>query len=140
MAVSRWGNKSFDNDKGGNDMDVFTELKEILTELLDLEDQEIAPETYLIAELGAESIDLLELAVAINAECGIKVNDNDIFLKPLRHYLRQAQDGGIDPKAYLAEKFPFLSGARIGEILSDIAQGPVIKVKDLTGYLAWKAC
>jgi acyl carrier protein len=119
-------------------LDPFLQIKEILINLLDIEDHEITPETYLIRDLGAESIDLLELAVAISAECGVQVNDNDIFLKPLRLYLGQAKENGIDPGDYLTDKFPFLTGPRIREILADIHLGPVLKVKDLTGYVAWK--
>lgn len=121
-------------------MNTFEQIKKILIDLLDIDGTEITPETYLIRDLGAESIDLLELAVAINANCGVKVNDNDIFLKPLRLYLTKAREGGCEPAVYLAEKFPFLTNTRIREILADIAQGPVLKVKDLTGYVAWKAC
>lgn len=121
-------------------MDTFEQIKKILITLLDIEGSVITPETYLIRDLGAESIDLLELAVAINAECGVKVNDDDIFLKPLRLYLKQAKEDGIDSAAYLAEKFPFLTDARISEILADITKGPVLKVKDLTGYIAWRTC
>jgi len=118
-------------------VDTFEQIKKILISLLDIEGSEITPETYLIRDLGAESIDLLELAVAINTECGVKVIDDDIFLKPLRLYLRQAKEGGIDSAAYLAERFPFLTDERINEILADIPKGPVIKVRDLTGYIAW---
>ena len=119
-------------------MNTFEQIKKILIDLLDIDGTEITPETYLIRDLGAELIDLLELAVAINANCGVKVNDDDIFLKPLRLYIKQAREGESDPAIYLAEKFPFLTNTRIKEILTDVAQGPVLKVKDLTGYVAWK--
>ncbi len=39
---------------------------------------DMTPETLLIQELGAESIDLLELAVAINSRFKISVKDDEI--------------------------------------------------------------
>jgi acyl carrier protein len=60
-------------------MDIFTEIKKILMEILDLEGQSVTPESLLMQELGAESIDLLELAAALNARFKIEVREEDIF-------------------------------------------------------------
>lgn len=117
-------------------MDIFGEIKEILTELLDIEPEEIEPESYVIRDLGAESIDLLELAVELNASFKIEIADDEVFLKKLRLYLTEVQETGADTVAYLGEKFPFLTRDRIKEILSDLEAGPVLKVKDLIDYVA----
>ena len=103
-------------------MEIFAEIKNILAELLDLEDREITPESYLIRELGAESIDLLEMAVALNARFGIEINEGGIFLKDLR-----SRPG--------VKKIPFLTELRRHEIASDLEGGPVLKVKDLVSYV-----
>jgi acyl carrier protein len=60
-------------------MDIFAEIKKILMEILDLEGQSVTPESLLMQELGAESIDLLELAAALNARFKIEVREEDIF-------------------------------------------------------------
>jgi acyl carrier protein len=60
-------------------MDIFAEIKKILMEILDLEGQAVTPESLLMQELGAESIDLLELAAALNARFKIEVREEDIF-------------------------------------------------------------
>ncbi len=119
-------------------MDTLDEIKKILTEILDIEGQEITPETYLVRELGTESIDLLELAVAINAHFHIEVKDDEIFVKALRLHLQKAKDEGFDPAKYLAESYPALTTARIEEILADIEGGPVLKVKDVQSYIEWQ--
>lgn len=119
-------------------MEIFQQIKEILTELLDIEEREITPESYLIRDLGVESIDLLELAVEINARWRIKVNDDDIFLRSLRLYLKQAKENQMDSVLYLAGKFPFLTEGRIREILADLERGPTLKVKDLVSYIVWQ--
>ncbi len=105
-------------------------------EILDIEEEEITPETYVVRELDAESIDLLELAVELNAKFNIDINDDDIFLKTLRLYLAEAREAKKNPAQLLALKYPHISPARIKEILKDLEDGPVLKVKDLRDYVA----
>ena len=119
-------------------MDIFRKIKEILTELLDIEEEEITPETYIVRDLGAESIDFLELAVALNSRFKIKIDDDEIFLGKLRLYLTEAEHEKKDVLLYLAGKFPFLSVKRIKEITADLDGGPVLKVKDLISYVSWR--
>jgi len=117
-------------------MDILEEITKILADILDIEGREITPETYLIRELGAESIDLLELSVAINARFQIEVNDDELFLRTMRLHLRTAAEEGKDAVGYLAEKYPALTVARVAEILADMGGGPVLRVKDIISYIA----
>jgi len=119
-------------------MDIFGEIKEILTEILDIEDLAITENTYVIRELGAESIDLLELAVALNSRFNVDIKDDEIFLRTLRLYITEAKEHGKDIMQYLLHKFPFLAESRIEEILSDLEGGPVLKVEDLVSYVSWR--
>jgi len=116
-------------------MDVFKKVKDILMELLDVEDYEITPETYLVRDLEVESIDMLELAVSFNAAFDIEVNDDDLFLKDIRSYIPDnTKLEGSMVKA-INEKYPFLSQGRIKEIIYDLQGGPTLKVKDLISYI-----
>lgn len=118
-------------------MDILEEITKILADILDIEGREITPETYLIRELGAESIDLLELSVAINARFQIEVNDDELFLRTMRLHLRTAAEEGKDAVGYLAEKYPALTVARVAEIMADMGGGPVLRVKDIISYITW---
>ncbi len=106
-------------------MDIFCEIRKILSDILDIDEQAVTKETYLIRDLGAESIDLLEIAAALRTRFGIDVNEADIFL----------QGAQIRPTS---ESAPFLPAERIVEIAGDAAGGLVIKVKDLESYVDWK--
>ena len=140
MAVSQPENErnilSRTAESGGH-MDVLAELKKILEELLDLEDREITPETLLIQDLGAESIDLLELAVTINSRFRITVKDDEIFLTRFRLYSTEAQQQGKDTVHYIGGKYPFLGEERIAEIMAHIKEGPQLKIKDLISYVTY---
>jgi acyl carrier protein len=119
-------------------MDVFSGIRESLTEILDVEAGSITAETYIMRELGAESIDLLELSVAINARFGIEINDDELFLRTLRICLNEAAEKNGDAAVYLGERFPFLDAGRIGEVMANLDGGPVLKVKDLMAYTSWR--
>lgn len=119
-------------------MDIFGEIKKILTEILDIEDMAITENTYVIRELGAESIDLLELAVALNSIFNVDIKDDEIFLRTFRLYITEAKESGKDIVQYLLHKFPFLVKSRIEEILSDLEGGPALKVEDLISYVSWQ--
>jgi acyl carrier protein len=120
-------------------MDVFAGLKKIIEDLLDLENREITPETLLIQDLGAESIDLLELAVTIDSRFKVAVKDDEIFLTRFRLYFTEAEKQGNDAVHYLAGKYPFLGEDRIAEIMAHIKEGPQLRIKDLISYIAYRS-
>ena len=107
-------------------------------DILDIEGLHINEETYLIRDLGVESIDLLELAVSLNAKFKTEINDDVIYLKQLRLFIDEANQQKSDASQSLSEKYPFLSPDRIKEILADLEGGPVLKVKDLISYVKWQ--
>jgi acyl carrier protein len=114
-------------------MDILTEIQKILMEMLDLEGQAVTPESLLIEELGAESIDLLELAAALNARFKIEVREEDIFLRGFEL---------ADKGARSREAYPFLTDERFREITADHKDRqpgiPAVRVKDLVSYVAWQ--
>jgi len=129
-------------------MDIFKKIQELFAEILDIERNEISPDTYIFGALGTESIDLMELAVEINSEFNIDVIDDDIFLRRLREYISdiqtknrdKSQSEGCNPVAYIKRKYPFLSEKRIIEIIKDIEgeldfDKPILKVKDIVDYV-----
>lgn len=119
-------------------MNVFEGIRESLTEILDVEPDCITPETYLVRDLSAESIDLLELSVALNARFKIEMNEDQVFLKTLRLCLNQAPQDGDSAAGRIAGEFPHLGGERVGEILGDLDGGPVLRVKDIASYVSWR--
>jgi acyl carrier protein len=106
---------------------------------LDVDGDTITAETYLVRDLGVESIDFLEMAVALSSAFGIQVEDDETFLLDLRLYLEAAEEGSQDKVSFLSEKYPFLTRERIEEILHDLDGGPVLKVKDLIAYVDHRA-
>ena len=119
-------------------MTIIEEINEILTELLDIEPEEITPQSYLVRDLGVESIDFLELAVALNGRFGVDVHDDTVFLRNLRLHLAEASEGKADAKTSLKTVYAHLADDRVDAILSDLEDGPVLQVQDLESYVQWQ--
>lgn len=57
--------------------DIETKVKEIIAEQLSVPAEKIIPEAKFIDDLGADSLDLVELVMAFEEEFGIEVPDED---------------------------------------------------------------
>ncbi len=53
-------------------------IKEILVDNLDCKQEDIKPESLIMKDLGADSLDMVELAMAFEEEFGVKIETDDI--------------------------------------------------------------
>lgn len=116
-------------------MNTLETIRSILAEILDLDPTDITADTYIIRDLEAESIDLLEIGVAIQHRLGTQVDDDTLFLKNLRIQLARAEQNQTAPLDLLTETYPHLDATRLRQILDDVQAGPVLRVRDLVAYV-----
>jgi acyl carrier protein len=57
--------------------DIEARVKKIIAEQLGVEESQIAPEKAFVADLGADSLDTVELVMALEDEFGIEIPDED---------------------------------------------------------------
>ena len=55
----------------------FEKIKAIIVEQLGVEESEVTPEAHFIDDLGADSLDTVELVMALEEEFGIEISDED---------------------------------------------------------------
>jgi len=58
-------------------MSTFEKVKKIVVEQLGVKDEEITPEAKFTENLGADSLDTVELVMALEEEFGIEIPDED---------------------------------------------------------------
>jgi acyl carrier protein len=58
-------------------MDIYAALKEIIVDKLSVSEDQIKPESRFMEDLGADSLDVVELVMAIEEKFGIEVPDED---------------------------------------------------------------
>lgn len=59
------------------DSEVFDKVKEIVVEQLGVEETEVSPETSFVNDLGADSLDVVELVMALEEEFTLEIPDED---------------------------------------------------------------
>lgn len=59
------------------DQEVYGKVKEIVADLLDIDESEITPESKFQADLGADSLDLVELIMEFEERFGGEISDED---------------------------------------------------------------
>ncbi len=59
--------------------EIFQKVTETLTEALGVDDDEVTPDATLTGDLGAESIDFLDIVFRLEKTFGIKIPPGDLF-------------------------------------------------------------
>ncbi len=57
--------------------DIMEKVKSIIVEQLGVDEAEVTPEAHFIDDLGADSLDTVELVMALEEEFGIEISDED---------------------------------------------------------------
>ncbi len=58
-------------------MDIFEKVKEIIVERLSVDEKDVIKEASFIDDLGADSLDTVELVMALEEEFGLEIPDEE---------------------------------------------------------------
>ncbi len=87
-------------------------IRAMIANILALEEDEVTPESRFFADLGGESIELLELTFQLEKQLGCRVDFNRLFSS---EDLQRDAQGIVSPTslAALGARYPFLPLARL---------------------------
>lgn len=59
-------------------MDIFEQVKKILCDQLDLDEEQVTEDSEVIDDLGADSLDIIDLVMTLEEEFDTEIPDEDI--------------------------------------------------------------
>jgi acyl carrier protein len=117
--------------------EIFQKVTETLTEALGVDDDEVTPEATLTGDLGAESIDFLDIVFRLEKTFGIKIPPGDLFPDNILNNPELVSDGKLTDAglAKLKESMPHVEFGDFDQD-PDINKLPeLFKVQTIVNYV-----
>ena len=107
--------------------EIFDKIQEILVDALAVDDDEVTNEATLIGDLGAESIDILDISFKLEQEFGFKIAQGELFPEGITQDPEYVEGGKVTTKGMnlLKERVPHFNFA---ELEADPAVENVAKI------------
>lgn len=120
--------------------EVFEKVKTALVEALSVDDDEVQPSATMVGDLGAESIDFLDIVFKLEHAFNIKIPREDLFPEDILQSTTYVQNGKVTHEglALLRQRMPFadLSKFESNPVVQDFAKQ--LTVGDLCSYVSMK--
>ena len=89
--------------------EVFAKVKTALVEALGVDDEDVQPEATMVGDLGAESIDFLDIVFRLEKGFGIKISTGELFPEDILTNPGYVQDGKVTASGLveLKKRMPF---------------------------------
>lgn len=120
--------------------EIFEKMKDVLENALGADSDEITMDATLIGDLGAESIDFLDISFKLEQEFSIKIDQGELFPENLMSDDTLVVDGKLTDKAMevLREKMPHVDFAKLDEQRSVDQLSEVFTVGSLVSFIERK--
>ena len=120
--------------------EVFDKVKEALVDALGVDDDEVTEEATMVGDLGAESIDFLDIVFKLEQSFGISIPREDLFPDDILTNAQYISDGKVTAAGLekLKTRMPFADLSRFerNPLVQDF--GNILTVKDLCNYVVTK--
>ncbi len=120
--------------------EVFESVQAALVDALGVDDDEVSPEATLVGDLGAESIDFLDIVFRLEKAFDIKIPRGELFPEDVFTNPDYVQDGKLTPSGMdeLKKRMPFadLSGFEENPVVQDFAN--LLTVADMCRFVETK--
>ncbi len=95
--------------------EIFEKVKDVLENALGADPEDITLEATLIGDLGAESIDFLDISFKLEQEFSIKIDQGELFPENLMSDDTLVEDGKLTDKAMdiLRERMPHVDFSKL---------------------------
>ena len=120
--------------------EVFEKVRDALVDALGVDDEEVTPDATLVGDLGAESIDFLDIVFRLEKSFDIKIPRGELFPEDILTNTDYVADGKINPEglAELKKRMPFADLSKFEEnpLVQEFATS--LTVQDMCNYVGSK--
>lgn len=105
-----------------NQEEIFEKVREVLVDALAVDEDEVKPDSTLVGDLGAESIDFLDIVFKLEKTFNIKIPRGELFPEDIMTNPEYVKDGKFTEAglAELRKRMPFAE-------LNQFAQNPLVQ-------------
>lgn len=120
--------------------EVFEKVQSALVEALGVDDDEVTPEATLVSDLGAESIDFLDIVFRLEKGFDIKIPRGELFPEDILTNTDYIQDGKINAEGLeqLKKRMPFADLSKFEENPAVHEFANALTVQDMCNYVEGK--
>lgn len=95
--------------------EIFTKVREVLVDALAADEDEVTSEATLVGDLGAESIDMLDITFKLEQAFGFKIAQGELIPENLLRDPKFVRDGKVTPEGITAlkERLPYVNFASL---------------------------
>jgi len=120
--------------------EVFSKVQGALVDALGVDEEEVTPAARLVGDLGAESIDFLDIVFRLEKAFDIKIPRGELFPEDILTNAQYVENGRVTPEGLkqLETRMPFadLSAFRDNPVVQDF--GNLLTVQDMCRYVESK--
>jgi acyl carrier protein len=120
--------------------EVFEKVRNCLVDALGVDDDEVTPEATMVGDLGAESIDFLDIVFRLEKTFNIKIPRGELFPEDILSNAQYIRDGKVTPEgiAQLKTRMPFIDLTKFEADPRVTNFGNLLTVQDLVNYVQSK--
>jgi acyl carrier protein len=120
--------------------EIFARVQEALVDALGVDEEEVTPKATLVGDLGAESIDFLDIVFKLEKAFSIKIPREELFPEDILSNAEYVHDGKVTPAGLtkLKQRMPFadLSAFESNPAIQNF--GNLLTVQDMCRYVESK--
>jgi len=120
--------------------EIFTKVQSALVDALGVDDEEVAPSATIIGDLGAESIDFLDIVFRLEKAFGIKIPREELFPEDILQNESFIQAGKVTPEGIseLKKRMPWADLSKFEQNPRVQDFGNLLTVNDLCSFVQSK--
>lgn len=120
--------------------EIFSKVQEALVDALGVDEDEVTPGATLQGDLGAESIDFLDIVFRLEKAFGIKIERGELFPEDILTNTDYVEEGKVNAAglAALKERMPFADLTKFAADPNVTNLGKQLTVQDMCNFVEHK--